>query len=285
MGRKKRSIVTTIAPETDAKKKTRFQDKFQENVGHKVEEIGKTIGGHKRNLLYGLGIAVVVAASVIAYFVWTARNEAAGQLALARAIEYHDAVVSNNPTPTGSVRKQFRTATERAQAAIPEFQLVAEQYGGHIAQKAKYFIAVNQLTLDRAVGIAELEALAGSDDHVGKLAKFTLAQTRIDDGRLDEAATLLTELANASDAVVSKDSVNFELAKVYEKQGKTQEAVNILFEIAKAAAEAKDADGKPLPPGPVSQAAKDKLQKLDPAKAKEIPEAAPTPDPNLINIP
>lgn len=285
MARKKRSIVTTIAPETDAKKKTRFQDRFQENVGHKVEEIGKTIGSHRRNLLYGLGILAVVAASVVAYFVWTARNEAAGQLALAKAIEFHDAIISNSPTPTGSVRKQFRSAQERAQAAIPEFQIVAEQYGGHIARKAKYFIAINQLTLDRAVGISELEALAGSDDHVGKLAKFTLAQTRVDDGRLDEAATLLTELANESDAVVSKDSVNFELAKVYEKQGKTAEAVNVLFEIAKASSEAKDADGKPLPPGPVAIAAKDKLQKLDPEKAKEVPDPAPTPDPNLINIP
>lgn len=289
MGRKKRSIVTTIAPETDTKNKARFQDKFQENVGHKVEEIGKTIGSQKRNLLYGLGILGVLTVLAITYFVWNARNEAAGQAALAKAIEFHEAVISSNPTPMGSTRKQFRSAKERAQAALPELQSVAEQYGGHIGQKAKYLIAVNQLTLDRAVGIGELEVLAGSNDEVAKLAKFTLAQTRLEDGRFDEATTLLTELANSSDAVVSKDAVNFELAKVYEKQGKNAEAVAVLFEMAKTASELKDPDGKPIIPGPFAQLAKDKLKVLDPEKAKEIPEpaSAPAPAPGVeqINVP
>ena len=43
MARKKRSIVTTVAPEPDAKNKPRYRDSFQQNVGKKVEEVGKQL--------------------------------------------------------------------------------------------------------------------------------------------------------------------------------------------------------------------------------------------------
>ena len=80
-----------------------------------------------------------------------------------------------------------------------------------------------------------------------------------------------------SDSVVSKDTLNLELAKIYEKQGKKQEAVEVLFNMVKAASEAKDLEGKPVSLSPSAQAAKDKLKELDPEKAKEIPEPTPPP--------
>ena len=286
MARKKRSVVTTVAPQADTKGKTRYQDQFQQNFGKKLEDAGKSLGAYKKNLLYGLGALVVLAIVVGVYFVWSSRTNAAAQAALAKAIETGEAAVTNNPPPAGSTTKQFRSAKERSQAAIPEFQAVAEQFSGPVGEKAKYFIAVHQLILDRPVGIQQLEGLASSNDEVGKLSKFSLAQTRIEDGRLDEAATLLQELAAMADPVISKDSINLELARVYEKQGKKQEAVDILFNIAKSASEAKDLEGKPITLGPSAQAAKDKLKELDPEKAKEIPEPTPEPmDLNQINVP
>lgn len=286
MARKKRSIVTTTAPLPEAKSTARYQDSFQQNVGKKFEEVGKSLEGQKRNLLYGLGAVVVLAIIVGAYFVWSSRTNAAAQAALAKAIETAEAPISNNPVPAGSTTKQFATAKDRSQAAIPEFQAIVEQFGGQVADKAKYFIAVNQLVLDRAVGVQELEALAGKSDVVGKLSKFALAQTRVEDGRLDEAAALYQELSAMPDPVMSKDTINLELAKVYEKQGKKQEAVDLLFSTVKAASERKDLEGKPVPLGPAAQAAKDKLKELDPEKAKEIPEPAPEPlDLDQINIP
>ena len=281
MTRKKRSVVTTVAPQADTKGKTRYQDQFQQDFGKKLEDVGKSLGAHKKNLLYGLGALAVLAVVIGVYFAWSSRTNATAQAALAKAIETGDAPVTNVPPPSGSTSKQFKSAKERSQAAIPEFQAVAEQFGGPVGEKAKYFIAVHQLILDRPAGVQQLEVLVGSSDEVGKLSKFSLAQTRIEDGRLDEAATLLQELAAMSDPVISKDSINLELARVYEKQGKKQEAVDILFNIAKSAAEAKDLEGKPITLGPAAQAAKDKLKELDPEKAKEIPE--PTPEPMDLN--
>jgi tetratricopeptide (TPR) repeat protein len=274
MARKKRSVVTTVAPQADAQKAARYRDTFQQNVGKKFEDVGKSLEGQKRNLLYGLGAVVVLAILIGIYFTWSSRTNAAAQAALSKAIETSEAAISNNPVPAGSTTKQFKTAKERSQAAIPEFQAVADQYGGAVGDKARYFIAVNQLVLDRGVGIQDLETLAAKSDEVGKLSKFALAQTRVEDGRLDDAAALYKELAAMSDPVVSKDTINLELAKIYEKQGKKQEAVDLLFSIVKAASEAKDLEGKPVTLGPSAQAAKDKLKELDPEKAKEIPEPA-----------
>ena len=77
------------------------------------------------------------------------------------------------------------------------------------------------------------------------------------------------------DPIVAKDTINFELAKIFENQGKKQEAVDLYFKIAKAASEAKDADGKAIQLTETATEAKDKVKELDPEKAKEIPESAP----------
>ncbi|NOT48951.1 MAG: tetratricopeptide repeat protein [Acidobacteria bacterium] len=286
MARKKRSIVTTVAPTAEAKSTARYQDSFQQNVGKKFEEVGKTLEGNKKNLIYGLIALVVLAAVIGIFFLWNSRTNAAAQAALAKAIETAEAPISINPVPAGSTSKQFRTAKERSQAAIPEFQAVVEQFGGPVAEKAKYFIAVNQLNLDRAVGTGELEGLVNSGGEVGMLAKFALAQIRAEDGKPDEAAALYKELAASSDPTIPKDTINLELAKIYEKQGKKQEAVDLLFGIVKTASEKKDMDGKAITLSPAVQAAKDKLKALDPEKAKEIPEpASDIPDLNQLSAP
>ena len=274
MARKKRSIVTTVAPETDAKNKPRYKDTFQQNVGKKVEEVGKQLEGHRKNVLYGLAGLVVLAVIIGIFYSWNSRSKAAAQAALGKAIETAEAQVTSVPPTAGSTAKYFKTSKERSEAAVAEFQAVAEQYGGAVGEKAKYFAAVNQLSVDRPAGVQELESLSKSSDDVGKLAKFALAQTRADDGRPDEAVALYQELLATSDPIVSKDTIGLAIADIYEKQGKKPEAVNVLFGIVKAASEAKDLDGKPAMMSPAARSAKDKLKQLDPEKAKEIPEPA-----------
>src|SRR5688500_8391812 len=275
MARKKRTFAATVAPETDTKKKTRYQDSFQQNVGRKVEEVGTQLGGHKKNILYGLAALGVIAVIAGIFFAWNSRSNAAAQAALGKAIETAEAPVTTTPAPAGSTTRTFKTNKERSEAALAEFQAVAEQYGGGVGEKAKYFAAVNGLNVDRAGGIQELGALSKSGGEVGMLSKFALAQTRADDGRPDEAVALYQELAAASDPIISKDTINLAIADIYEKQGKKAEAVEILFNLVKAASEKKDMEGKPAMLSPSAQAAKDKLKELDPEKAKEIPEPAP----------
>ncbi|HEX6123916.1 MAG TPA: tetratricopeptide repeat protein [Pyrinomonadaceae bacterium] len=274
MARKKRRLEPVAVATNEPKEKPRYQDPFQQRVGGKIEDAGKKLEGQGRNILYGLAALVVLAVVVWIIYAWSGRSSAAAQAALGKAIEISQARVTADPVPAGSTEKTFKTEKERAEAAVAEFQRVAEKHGGDVGEKAKYFAAVNRLSLDRGAAIAELEALAKENDEVGSLSKFALAQTRADDGRIDEAIALYQELAAASDPIISKDTINFELAKLYEKQGKKQEAVDLLFNLVKAASEVKDSEGKAVPLTPTAQSAKEKLQELDPEKAKEIPEPA-----------
>lgn len=275
MARKKRRFEQLEAAAAAPTEKKTYVDPMQQKVLPKIEGLGDKLEGKGRTILYGLGALAVLAIIVVLFMKWSGRSGGAAQAALGAAIETSSAQISQIAPPAGSTQKTFKTEKERSEAAIAEFQKVVDTYGGAVGEKAKYFIAVNRLTLDRPAGIQELEGIASGSSDTAKLAKFALAQTRVDDNRLDEAVTLYQELAAMSDPIVAKDTVNFEIGKIYEKQGKKQEAADIYFNIAMAASEAKDLDGKPVRMSETATAAKDKLKELDPERAKQIVEPTP----------
>jgi tetratricopeptide (TPR) repeat protein len=278
MARKKRRFeqLEAAAATAEPKNKKIYKDSFQETVGQKIESAGKVFEGQGRNILYGLAALAVLLIALSIFYVWNRRAEATAQTALGKAIETSQAVVSASPAPAGSTQKTFKTEKERAEASIAEFEAVASKFGGKVGEKAKYFAAVNRLSLDRAAAAAELEALAANNDAVGTLSKFALAQLKAEDGKTDEAIAAYQQLVALNDPILSKDTINLEIAKLYEKQDKKKEAADIYYEIAKAASEAKDQDGKPMPMSQTAREAKDKLTELDPERAKEIQEPAPT---------
>lgn len=266
-------------PETQEEKDSvQYQDEFQKDFGGKVEEFASKLEGKGRNILYGIAAVAVLGILVVIFFAYNKRTNNAAQAALGSAIETSQAEVNDAPLPAGVTEKRFKTEKARAEAAIAEFQTVVDSYGGPYQEKAKYFIAVNRLSVDRAAALTELEALSATSGETGILSKFALAQAKTTDKKLDEAAKLYQELAALADPILAKDTINFELAKIYEEQGKAKEAAEIYFGIAKAASEAKDAEDKPVPLTQTARDAKEKLQTLDPDKAKEIkePEIAPS---------
>jgi hypothetical protein len=276
MTRKRRQVPEQFkAPVREDKNKAVYQDEFQTGVSKKVEEYGNQFAGNSKNILYGLAALAVVAALIGIFTLYNRRSNNAAQTALGRAIETSQREVSDLPLPAGSTEKTFKTEKERAEASISEFETVAANYRGSVGDKAKYFIAVNRLMIDRPAAISELEALSKSGGEVGTLSKFALAQAKASDGKTDEAATLYKELSSASDPILAKETINFELAKIYEKQGKTAEAADLYYNIAKPASEAKDLDDKPIPMSQTAREAKDKLEEINPERAKEIVEPAP----------
>ncbi len=275
MARKQRRLEQVATAVNEPKAAVRYQDPLQHNVNKKLEEAGKVFEGKGRTILYGIAALAVIVLLIFIVTTWSRRSNGAAQAALGKAIETSQSRVSDQPAPAGSTDKVYKTEKERADASIAEFQTVIDKFGGAAGEKAKYFIAVNRLMSDRTAGIAELEAIANTGTDVGKLAKFALAQTRFDDGKYDEAVTIFQELAALPDPIVAKDSINFQLAKTYEKQSKTKEAADLYYTIAKTAADAKDADGKPVTMGQTANDAKEKLTTLDPERAKEIVVPAP----------
>lgn len=279
MARKNRRFDQVATAPEAPKDAVRYQDAFQQNVNAKLDEVGKKFEGNGRKIVYAVLALLVIALLVFVVMRLSRRSGAEAQAALGKAIETSQLRVTDQPVPAGSTEKTFKTEKERAEAAIAEFQTVVDKFGGSVGERAKYFIAVNRLVIDRAAGISELEAIAGSSSDNGKLAKFALAQTRADDGKFDEAAKLYQELIAMPDAIIAKDTLNFALAKVYEKQDKKKEAADLYFTIAKTAADAKDAEGKPIPMTQTARDAKDRVTELDPERAKEIVEPPPSASP------
>jgi hypothetical protein len=272
MARKKRIFDQVPQTTAEPKEKVRYEDPFQKAVGKKVEDAASIFEGQGRNILYGLAAAVVLGLVIWIIYSWSGRSSAEAQTALGKAIETSQSQISVTPPLAGSTQKTFASQKERAEASIAEFQAIVDKFGGAVGEKAKYFVASNKLIADRPTGIKELEALSTTSGEVGSLSKFALAQTRVEDGKADEAIKLYQELAASSDPVIAKETIQWELAKLLEKQGKKQEAVDTLFTMVKAASEAKDLEGKAVPLTTTVQSAKEKLKELDPAKANEIPE-------------
>ena len=277
MASKKRRFEQLQAAAATPQQKKTYVDPFQQQVVPRLETVEKKLEGKGKTILYAVGLIAVLIIAGVLVLRWTRGSSAAAQAALGKAIETSQAQISETGPLAGApaTARTFKTEKERADAAIAEFQAVVDKHGGSVGEKAKYFIAVNKLNVDRPAAVQELEGLSRSGGEVGTLAKFALAQTRADDNRLDEALTLYNELVAMSDPVIAKETINFQIARIYEKQGKKAEALALYFDLAKAAAEAKDSEGKPLPPTQTATEAKQKVKEIDPEKAKEIPEPTP----------
>jgi len=281
MARKKHKITQLEPLEDNSKPKKQYKDSFQRDFGKKVEGFMNKLEGSGKTILYGLGAVLILGIIVLIIYRWNASSNAAAQAALGKAIEISQSRVTTTPVQAGSPEKTFATEKERAEAAVAAFQDVSSKFGGNVGEKASYFAAVNKISLDREAAITELQTLSANSDAVGKLSKFALGQAYDGDGKFDEAAKVYSELAAMDNSVVAKDTVNFQLASIYEKQDKTKEAADLYYKIAKDASEAKDADGKPVPMSTTATDAKAKLEKLDPERAKEIQEPAPALPPGM----
>lgn len=275
MAKKKRRFGPVEGVENQPKD-VKYEDRFQRTVGRGVEGFGKAVEGRGRTILYIIAALAVIGVIVFVIASWSRRSSAESQTALGQAIEIAEARVTSVPLPAGSTEKTFKTEKERADAAIAAFQKVVDNGSGPIAEKAKYFIAMNKLAIDRPGAIADLEALSQGSSDTAYLSKFALAQIRTDDGQYDQAAKLYEELAAVDNPVLSKETINFNLAGVYQKQNKNKEAADIYYNIVKAASEAKTPDGEPVQQTETARSAREKLTELAPDRAKEIAEPAAT---------
>lgn len=249
-------------------------DRFRDTTIGFFDRLGNLLEGKGRTILYLIGGAIVVAMLVGGWVSWNRRKTDEARRAMGRAIAIASTPVNANPIP-GTGTPSFSSEQERARKAIEEFEKVAAKYGDPYRSEARYFIATNQLYIEREKGVDELAQLSSSAlAEVAVLSKFALAQAKEVDAKYDEAASLYTQLAASNSVVVSQETANFRLAMVYQKQGKVREATDLLFQIANNARKAKDKDGAPIPLSEAARDAAQQLQKLDPERFTQLtPEA------------
>jgi hypothetical protein len=245
-------------------------DRFRDTTMLLADRMAERVTGRGRQVLYVLVAVIAVAAIGYGVYRWRHKHTEEAQQAMGRAIAIASAEITQT-TPTNSKDPFFSTEQERAQRTIDAFQQIAAKYGDPYRTEARYFIARSLLVTDHDKGITELQSLSSGSGEVALLSKFVLAQAKEADNKLDEAATLYTEIARANATIVPPDSANLRLAMVYDKQGKKKEAADLLFNIISANRNAKDKDGKPIPESAASRAASQKLRSIDPARHAQLP--------------
>ena len=255
-------------------------DRFRDAAMTLFDRLGNQLEGRGRVILYGLGGIVLVALLTLVIVKWRHRKTDEAQRALGRAITISTTAVSSaSPDPASPADPtipKFSSEQERAQKSVEEFQKVAAKYGEPYHSEARYLAATNLLIVDRNKGLAELAELSKINNvEVAALAKFALAQAHEADAKYEEAAQLYRELAGSGSQVVTPETANLRLALVYAKQGKKKEASDLLFTIVDASRKAKGSDQLPLPPSSAAGAAAEELQKLDPERYAQLPEAPP----------
>ena len=252
------------------------QDRFRDTTMSFFDRLGDLLEGRGRTILYGL-VGLIVAGLLVLFFVkWSNRKADEARQAIGRAIAISTANVGT-PLPGADPTAQiFNTELDRSQRAIEEFEKVAAKYGDPFRAQARYFIASNRLSVDRAKAITELTDLQNSSvPEVAALSRFALAQAKESDGKLDEAAQIYSDLAKSNSSTITPETANLRLAKVYEKQGKKKEAADLLFNIVDAARKAKDADNQPAPASAAAREADIELKKLDPDRHAQLPPEVP----------
>lgn len=251
-------------------------DRFRDTTMGFLDRLGDSLAGRGRTILYGFGALLLAGILVIGFIKWRNRKADEARQALGRAITIATTDVNSTPI-AGNNEPSFSSEYERAQRAIDEFEKVAAKYGDPYRSEARYFIASNRLLVDRGKGTSELTELSNSSvPEVAALAKFALAQAKESDGKLDEAAQLYSDLAKQNSTSVTAETANLRLAKVYNKQGKKKEAVDVLFNIVDASRKAKGDNNQPAPISAAAREAATELQKLDPDRYAQLPPESPS---------
>jgi len=270
-----------VARTTKKRAKQLKHDKFRDTTLGAYERLSHRFEGQGRTILYAAGGVVALAILAVAFSWWRASRADSANLALSKAIEIAEAPVTTGTPQPGDTGPTFPNEQERARRAVEEFQKVERDYGSPYSDIARYFAAANLLAFDRGKGLSELEAVSRSgNDDLAARAKFALAEAHEADGKYDDAAKLYQELLNDKDQNVSENTLKLRLATVDEKQGKKDEAVNLLFGMVEAARKAQVKDAKPQPESSVVRAAADKLQELSPERYAQLPKE-PVPDKSL----
>ena len=192
-------------------------DQFQ-SFSEKVMDYAKE---NTTRVIAAVGVVAVLFIAAAGFMLWR-RNEKMNMAAqTAKALEYYDI---NSPTPGGKPM----AGPERMQKARELFGKIAQEGGGDGADVALYYKANTEMEmgdLDSAIkDYKDVIAKASGDASLVTLARHRLGAAYFTKGDTPDAIeTYKSEVATPNDYL--KDAALYELARIYQQSGKTQEAM------------------------------------------------------------
>ena len=239
------------------KRQLKQQDQF-----HALTEAGVhwTEEHRQKAIIAGVAAVVAIIAIVAGYTIYQNRSAAAAT-AFGQAMEIYQAPLASAAAEAAPGTKTYPDAKSRAAAANSKFQQVASQYGlTQSGRLAEYFVGLTYEDQGQN-GPAQqaLEKTASSwDSGLSALGKDALADLYQQTGQDAKAIDLYNELSKGKSSTVPADLAQLQLAELYQAQGRTDQARQIL---ALLKDKDKDSNGRP------GAAAEIATQKLNPTPA------------------
>ena len=181
---------------------------------------------HKQLLTRYGGIAAVVALLIVGYVVYSRHRHVESEAALTHAIEVQEAPVG----ASGNGGLAFPTQEAKDKEAIKVFTDLKNQYSGsNEAEVAQYYLGSIQADQGNMAQAEKsfLEASQKSNADYSSLAKLSLAQIYLSDGRAAQGEATLRDLIAHPTVFVSAEQATITLAR-YLSLSKPAEARKLL---------------------------------------------------------
>jgi len=196
-------------------------DQVQEALSHSAE----AVLSHKTALIYGVIVALIVAAGVIGWRVYSQRQsvKAAAEFSAATQIFQAPIVAAGQPPQPNEI--SYSDNTKKYQDALAKFEDVAKHYPRtRPGQLADYYAALCLERLNQnAQAITWLSKIENSSNHdFAAMARFELAQIYDHSGNAAQAVQLYNELLKNPSVLAPKPMVMLALAEHYRQSDPAQ---------------------------------------------------------------
>jgi hypothetical protein len=194
-----------------------------------VDRWAHWMGQNWKQAAIGLGGAIVVALLYGAVASLIGGRSTAAATALSAAIETYSAPVGSSAPADAKVK--FGTDTERLDTAEKAFNAIASKYW--LTSQARYaklylaHIAADRGDTATAVRIFGELASRHTDNPIVRLATLDLIRLRIAKGEGQQLVGDLEAMISGKDPRLPRDVAMFELARMWEKEGKPAEAAKL----------------------------------------------------------
>jgi predicted negative regulator of RcsB-dependent stress response len=191
---------------------SRHELKEQDEITTSIQTFSEAVYSRKKEIITGVSILAVVIFAVIGWRAYASNRDANAQTMLSQAINAY-----NNPT--------IKDEKERYTQVLAEAQKTHDAYPSLAAgQIALYYMALSQDALGDTTKATDnlQQVIKNADAEVAGVAKFALAGIYKKHGDTQKAVDLYKQIYDKGG--YSKSAAIYELAKINDEAGKTEEA-------------------------------------------------------------
>ncbi|NWG12109.1 MAG: tetratricopeptide repeat protein [Acidobacteria bacterium] len=217
-------------------KLTRKEILAEDPVHHAMMRLLELLRERGNLIAAGAGAVVLIALGIYFGIQYLERREVRAQDQLSRGMDFYhariDPAAPDDPYAKGG-DPLFRTEEAKYKAAAKEFAEVVSSGPSTLAVMARYYLGLTQLQLgqkDEAVRSLEAVRSNTASRTVAYLAKKVLANHYLETGNSSGAVELLEGMIKDPQCELPRASLQLDLARALETQGKRDQAIKVLRE-------------------------------------------------------